>query len=154
VRANLATFAFGAVFGFTLGWAQLHDPATIHRMLRFVEPDVFLLMGSAIATAAIGTRLLKLGRAQVWFGDGPVSWKIVKPERRHVIGSVLFGLGWGFACVCPGPAAVLIGRGHLSGLLVAAGMMVGIVVRDSFPLTSSAPRSPAPSTPPAGEIGL
>ena len=63
MKANLATLVVGVLFGFTLGWAQLHDPAVIYAMLRLREPDVFLLMGIAIATAALGARALFKGAA-------------------------------------------------------------------------------------------
>ncbi len=107
MKANLATLGFGALFGFVLGWARLHEPATIYRMLRLMEPDVFLIMGSAIATATFGARLLRRTHARTWIGAQPVSWTTAAPTRRHVVGSILFGLGWSVACVCPGPAAVV-----------------------------------------------
>lgn len=144
MKANLVTLAFGALFGFVLGWARLHEPQTIDRMLRFVEPDVFLLMGSAIATAAIGTQLLRRGGARTWFGGQPVTWKTLAPRRDHVVGSVLFGAGWSLSCTCPGPAAVQIGRGELSGLVIAAAMMIGIAIRDATATSGSA----------ASDIGL
>lgn len=148
VKANLATLGFGALFGFVLGWARLHEPVTIYRMLRLMEPDVFLIMGSAIATATIGARLLRRNHARTWIGGQPVTWKTAAPTRRHVVGSVLFGLGWSIACVCPGPAAVLMGRGEVSGLVTAAGMMIGIAIRDAWPLAAGLPGA-APLSPPA-----
>ena len=126
-------------------------------MLRLMEPDVFLIMGSGIATATIGTRLLRRGRARAWAGGEPVSWKTALPERRHVVGSILFGVGWSIACVCPGPAAVLMGRGEISGFVTAAGMMIGIAIRDAWPLGAGAPGGasarPAPEAD-APTIGL
>ena len=142
MRTRLATLAFGALFGFTLGWARLMEPETIYRMLRLMEPDVFLLMGAAIATATIGTRLLRRGRARTWFACEPVTWRTLSPGRHHVVGSVLFGLGWSIACTCPGPAMVQIGRGEVSGLFTAAGIMMGIAIRD-------ATRARAPGSQPA-----
>lgn len=131
MKATLATLFFGALFGFTLGWARLAEPETLHRMLRLMEPDVFLIMGSAIATAAIGTRWLRRGGARSWAGGERVSWRTLAPGRHHVVGSVVFGIGWSITCTCPGPAAVQIGRGEISGLFIVAGMMIGIAVRDA-----------------------
>jgi uncharacterized membrane protein YedE/YeeE len=153
VRANLATVFFGTVFGFTLGWARLAEPETIHRMLRLMEPDVFLLMGSAIATAAIGARLLRRGQARAWSDSTPVSWRTAMPERHHVMGSVLFGLSWSVVCSCPGPIAVQIGRGDVSGLFVAAGLMVGIALRDATRATPAPSDACAPGVPEAAVIG-
>ncbi|MEO5617450.1 MAG: DUF6691 family protein [Candidatus Eisenbacteria bacterium] len=150
MRANLATFGFGALFGFVLGWARLHEPETIYRMLRLMEADVFLLMGSAIATATIGVRLLRRNRAHTWWGAQPVSWKTALPARRHVVGSMMFGLGWSIACVCPGPAAVLMGRGEVSGFVTAAGMMIGIAIREALPLAAGVPGATATERPAVG----
>jgi len=152
VKANLATLGFGALFGFVLGWARLHDPVTLHHMFRFAEPDVFLIMGSAIATAALATRLLRRTRARTWVGGEPVTWRTLAPSRNHVIGSVLFGLGWGLVCICPAPIAVLMGSGSLSGFTTGAGLMLGVALRDRLaPLASARPTS----LPAAGaEIGL
>jgi hypothetical protein len=145
VKANVLTLGFGAVFGFVLGWARLHEPETIYRMLRLMEPDVFLIMGSAILTATIGVRLLRLRGARAWATGIPVSWRTIAPSREHVVGSVLFGIGWSVSCVCPGPAAVLIGRGEISGLLVAAGLMAGIAIRDATRSSRSSTAAPAPA---------
>ena len=78
MKANLATFACGALFGFTLGWAQMHEPLTIYRMLRLQEPYLFLVMGSAIVTAAIGARLLRRAGVRDWAGGQPVTWKTLR----------------------------------------------------------------------------
>ena len=49
----------GVVFGFTLAWAHLTDPHVIRDMLLLKEPHVFLIMGSAVAIAAVGVRVMK-----------------------------------------------------------------------------------------------
>ena len=148
MKANLATLGFGAAFGFVLGWARLAEPEVIYAMLRFREPDVYLLMGSAIATAAIGSALLKRGGARTLAGD-PVSWRTLAPTRDHVIGSAVFGVGWSLSCTCPGPIAVQISRGEVSGLFIAAGMLIGIAMRDA--MQAGASRTPDRASGPARE---
>jgi uncharacterized membrane protein YedE/YeeE len=49
-------------------------------------------------------------------------------DQRLVFGSLLFGVGWGLAGICPGPALVLIGTGAPKGLLFAAAMVAGMGV--------------------------
>jgi hypothetical protein len=122
----------GIGFGFILGWARLTDPDAIHAMLRLREPYVFLIMGSAIATGALGVRLLRRFGARTLFTAEPVTWKTLRADRRQVVGSALFGLGWSIACTCPGPAAAMIGRGQWSGLLAVAGLLAGIAVHDAI----------------------
>ena len=140
MKANLATLVVGVLFGFTLGWAQLYDPAVSYAMLRLREPDVFLLMGIAIATAALGARVLRAFGARALFENCPVSWKNAMPTRDHVVGSVLFGLAWSVTCVCPGPIAVQLGRGEWFGGFMALGLMAGIAVHDAL---KGAARTPA-----------
>ena len=150
----------GIVFGFVLGWSRLTEPDTIYDMLRLREPHVFLIMGSAIATAAIGVRLLRLARARTLLGGEPVSWKALPANRDHVIGSALFGLGWSVACTCPGPIAAMTGRGQWAGLIVALGLFSGIALRDALkPRAERAGPAPAVAlgsaiAEPQGGIGL
>src|SRR3989442_5110 len=81
-------------FGFLLSWARLTDYAVIHNVLLLRAPDVFLLMGSAMAVSAVGTRLLRRFGARALVGGAPVSWSLIRPARNHVVGSALFGVGW------------------------------------------------------------
>jgi uncharacterized membrane protein YedE/YeeE len=147
VSDRLVGLLFGAAFGFLLGWAQLSDPSVIHRMLRLQEPDVFLIMGSAVATAAIGLRLLRALGAKTLLGQAPVAWNVSRIERKHLVGSAIFGLGWSIACTCPGPLAVQLGRGQLLGLFTAGGLFVGIAAAQAWLRRGSRPEAtPAPTT--------
>jgi uncharacterized membrane protein YedE/YeeE len=85
-------------------------------------------MGSAMAVGFIGVRLLRRFGARTLEGQA-VTWSPTKPARNHVLGSVLFGLGWSLACTCPGPAAALIGQGRVTALWVVAGILGGVAIR-------------------------
>jgi uncharacterized membrane protein YedE/YeeE len=98
-------------------------------MLLLREPDVFLLMGSAIVVAALGARLLRHLGVRTLTTSEPMSWSVERPERRHVVGSVLFGAGWAIAGTCPGPVAVMIGEGRFGGIVVAAGLGAGVLLQ-------------------------
>ena len=130
MRAALPCLIVGAAFGFVLGWAQLTNPDTLYNMLRLREPYVFLIMGSAIATATIGTQLLKARRARTLMGGEIVTWVRYPATRQHVIGSALFGLGWSVTNMCPAPIASMIGQRQWTGLFIAAGLFIGIALRD------------------------
>ena len=147
MRHVAACLAGGIGFGFVLGWARLTEPDTIHDMLALREPDVFLLMGSAIVTGAIGVRLLRRFRARTLVDHEPVSWKALPAQRDHVIGAALFGLGWSLANTCPGPTAAMIGRGQWAGLFTAFGLFSGVLLRDAVKARAS---RPAESVLPAG----
>jgi uncharacterized protein len=129
MMSKLIALAFGGAFGFILAWARLTDPMVIRRMLRLQEPDVFLLMGAAIVVASISIRVLRALRMRSLVGGEPVGWTTSKVAKRHVAGSVIFGIGWSIAATCPGPMLAMIGQGRLGGLFVAAGVFVGLTLQ-------------------------
>jgi uncharacterized membrane protein YedE/YeeE len=131
MRAAIPCLIVGAAFGFLLGWARLTNPDTLYNMLRLRELYVFLIMGSAIATATLGTQLLKATRARTLLGGEIVTWIRYPASRDHVIGSVLFGLGWSVTSMCPAPIASMIGQRQWTGLFIAAGVFTGIALRDA-----------------------
>jgi uncharacterized membrane protein YedE/YeeE len=53
-------------------------------------------------------------------------------DRRLVLGSVLFGIGWGVAGFCPGPALVSLGMGEIKALVFVAAMLVGMGAFELF----------------------
>jgi len=130
MRPRVVALAIGTAFGFVLSWAQVSDPEIIRRMLLLREVDVFLIMASAIAVAAIGLQILKRSQATAVVTREPVAWTVARPSWRHVAGSAIFGVGWALAGTCPGPMAAMIGEGHLGGLFVAAGVLAGIGVQN------------------------
>ena len=132
----------GVGFGFLLSWARLSDPTVIRNMLRLREADVFLIMGSAIVVAAVGLRLLRIAGSHALFTGEAIGWSLQWPERRHVIGSVIFGAGWSVAGTCPGPVAAMIGEGHLGGLVVASGLFAGVALHQRFVSPSAIKRPP------------
>jgi uncharacterized membrane protein YedE/YeeE len=52
--------------------------------------------------------------------------------RPLIIGSGIFGIGWGLSGICPGPAVVLVGSGNLQGIIFTIGMVAGIVAHAFF----------------------
>ncbi len=123
-------FGFGVAFGFVLGWARLTDYDVIHDMLLLREGDVYLLMMSAMVTAACGVRALRALQMRSVLDQTPIVWTTRRPRRDHVIGSVLFGIGWSIAGTCPGPVAAQLGRGQLAAAFTIAGIVIGLVACD------------------------
>ena len=58
----------------------------------------------------------------------PVGWVRQAPRRNHVVGSLIFGLGWGVADACPGPIATQVGQGVMWSLFTITGVVGGIVL--------------------------
>jgi uncharacterized membrane protein YedE/YeeE len=88
-------------------------------------------MGGAVIVGLVAFYLAKK-RTQSFFGDAlhiPTRRDI---DKRLVIGSLLFGLGWGIAGFCPGPALVSLGSGHAKALIFVLAMLVGMAVCEWF----------------------
>jgi len=138
MKTRLVGLLFGTGFGFLISWAQLTRPEAIRRMLLLREPDLFLLMGSAVLIAAIGVRLLRAAGARAIVTGDPVGWSLERLRGRHIAGSILFGAGWSLAATCPGPAAAMIGEGRLGGAVAAAGIFIGVLLQSAFARRSTA----------------
>jgi uncharacterized membrane protein YedE/YeeE len=138
----IRALAIGLVFGLVLCWSGMSSPDVIRDALLFKDSYLYLMFASAVLTAGVGLRLL----------PGRRSWKPERPERRHVVGSVLFGVGWGVANVCPGPVATQVGQGIAWGLVTCAGVVAGVWLflrrgaAETEPARDVAPRAqPAPA---------
>lgn len=124
-------FLMGAAFGFLVAAARLSDYQVIHDMLMLREPDVFLLMGSAVAVAAPILLFLERKRWKTPFG-GDLKVLRAPVTQRNVFGAMIFGTGWAVAGTCPVPALAMTVSGGYLGLAVAAGLFGGIALRDSI----------------------
>jgi uncharacterized membrane protein YedE/YeeE len=128
MRLRLLGLAAGLVCGFTFGWARLTDPATFHQMLTLQSPDIYLLMASAVAIGAAGAFALRGRRA-------PLTGELIlldhsTPERRHVLGGIVFGVGWAVVASCPGPLIAQAGSGRVLSLVALAGVVTGVLARE------------------------
>jgi uncharacterized membrane protein YedE/YeeE len=124
MKLRFAALALGAVTGFVFGWARMTDPNTFHTMLGLRSPRIYLLMVAAVAVAFAGARLLR-GRRALLTGE-PIGWKPTAPTRNHIVGSIVFGIGWGISEACPGPTAAQLGSGRVLALAVAGGVLAGV----------------------------
>lgn len=117
----------GAVFGMTLAWSGLIDPAVIRRGLLFEESYLFLFFAAALGVAFTGTQLLRATRPRALLTGERVGWTNETPRRAQLGGALLFGTGWAIAGACPGPIAAQLGQGVVWSLFTLAGVVVGIV---------------------------
>jgi uncharacterized protein len=153
MKLRFAALALGAVAGFTVSWARMTDPRTFHAMLSLESPRIYLLMGAAVAVAFVGARLLRGRRALLT--REPIAWLPARPTRSHVVGSVVFGIGWGISEACPGPTAAQLGAGRLLAIAVAAGVLAGVALQPKLARLPEQLRRVAPASSdavPAGEV--
>ena len=124
----LAALFSGLVFGFGLILSEMSDPAKVIAFLDLAgnwDPSLLLVMAGAIGVAVVPFGFVRRVRHSL-LGE-PISL----PEgglvdRRLVLGSLLFGIGWGLAGICPGPALVSLGAGYLPGAIFAVSMFLGM----------------------------
>jgi uncharacterized protein len=121
---RVAGLVVGLVFGVTLSWTGMSDPDVIRGALLFEHAYLFLFFASAVLTASVGVHLLRRRRALLT-GER-IDWQPVPVQRRHIVGSVLFGIGWALADACPGPIATQVGQGIAWSLFTIAGVVAGI----------------------------
>lgn len=118
----------GLVFGFGLILAGMANPAKVLGFLDLAglwDPSLALVMGGAIAVGTLAFTVAKQ-RTLSLLGLPMQLPKNRQIDRRLIGGSILFGVGWGLAGICPGPALVLVGSGEMQGLLFVVAMLVGM----------------------------
>ena len=126
-----AAFAFvaGFVFGIGLLVSGMANPAKILGFLDLAgrwDPSLILVMAGAIAIGTFGFAVA--GRRTTTVLATPMLLPTVCTiDRRLVLGGAVFGVGWGLAGFCPGPAIVALGTGHLKAIVFVAAMVVGML---------------------------
>jgi hypothetical protein len=119
MRERTGGLAIGLVFGLMLCWAGMSSPVVLREALLLENSYLFLMFGSAVATASLG----------LWLVGRRDSERVARREpvqRRHIVGSLLFGVGWGVADACPGPIATQVGMGVGWALFTLAGTVTGV----------------------------
>ena len=134
---RFVAIGLGIVFGFVLAWAGMTNPDLIRAMLLLDDAYFYLVMFSSMAVAFTGIRLLRRRGARAILTGEPLAWNGGRPERRHVHGSVLFGIGWATTLSCPGPIAAQLGQGRLWSLCTIAGICVGLVAQAQWQVRRS-----------------
>jgi uncharacterized membrane protein YedE/YeeE len=125
---RVAGALIGIVFGVVLSWSGMTSPDVIREGLLFKSSYLFLFFFGAVTTSFIGLRILRRRAPRALLTGERVAWEPVRPERRHVAGSLLFGVGWGVSGACPGPIATQLGQGIWWGLPTTIGLVGGIVL--------------------------
>ncbi|GAA6193940.1 DUF6691 family protein [Phaeobacter sp. NW0010-22] len=126
MRIFIALLA-GAFFGAGLFVSGMTDTTKVQGWLDVFgnwDPTLAFVMGGAIIPMFIAWRLTP-NRKPLAGGDFP---SLPRPELDHrlIVGSILFGIGWGLAGLCPGPAIASLSYGGTSGIVFLVAMIVGM----------------------------
>ncbi|MEA2457148.1 MAG: uncharacterized protein QOC95_120 [Thermoleophilaceae bacterium] len=127
MRVRAAAALFGAAFGFLISWGQFSDPDRIRDMLLLKDPYLYLMMASSIVVAGTGTWLLRRRRSRALLTGEEIRVERTRPERRHVVGAAIFGVGWAVADSCPAPIAAQLTQGVWWSAFTIAGIGIGVV---------------------------
>ena len=120
-------FAAGLLFGLGLSLGGMTQPAVVLGFLDIFgawDPRLVFVMAGAVLTTAVGYRLL-LRRPRPLLAER-FQWPTLRRiDVRLVGGAALFGIGWGIAGYCPGPALASLGAGVPALLVLVACMIAG-----------------------------
>jgi hypothetical protein len=120
----LLSLLMGTGFGILLAKSQVISWFKIQKMFYFKEPDLYLIIGSAVVVGAATLFLVR--RFKIKTVDGKPAVIAPKPLNKGVFfGGILFGIGWFITGSCPGPVYVLLGAGAPLALITLAGALVG-----------------------------
>jgi uncharacterized protein len=126
VPVALVALLLGGCFGFLLSWGQFTNPDRIRDMLLLEDLYLYEMMFSAIVVGYIGIRLLRRFHARALITGNLVDWVTERPAPHHIVGSVIFGVGWAVTDSCPAPIAGQLAQGVWWSIATMAGVFVGI----------------------------
>ena len=131
---KLTAFFAGLVFGLGLLLAGMANPAKVLGFLDLAgawDPSLALVMVAAIGVALLPLTWAKR-RSRSLLG-APMQLPVKRElDRRLIGGSLLFGIGWGIAGICPGPAVAILLTGHWQVLLFVAAMLLGMLLFEAL----------------------
>jgi uncharacterized membrane protein YedE/YeeE len=151
--AILLQFVVGLIFGFGLLLSGMSDPAKVLNFLDLGgiasgtwDPSLAFVMAGAVAVTFVGFRLV-LRRSQPLFAD-----RFRMPTKRDldvrvIAGPAIFGVGWGLAGFCPGPALTALGFGTLAAVIFVAAMLAGMWLARGLGQLPSLSRIATPADP-------
>jgi uncharacterized membrane protein YedE/YeeE len=126
---RLSEFLVGLLFGLGLLLSGMTDPGKVLGFLDLFgqwDPSLAFVMGGAIVVGFFAFAVAKT-RTTNFLGGALSLPKSNVIDKRLVIGSLLFGAGWGLAGFCPGPALVSLAAGQEKALIFVAAMVIGMI---------------------------
>ncbi|HVJ12359.1 MAG TPA: DUF6691 family protein [Burkholderiales bacterium] len=129
----LSAFAAGLVFGIGLILSGMTDPGKVIGFLDLAgrwDPSLAFVMGGAILVGHFSFAFARK-RGRTFLGGALHLPRRRDIDARLVAGSAVFGIGWGLAGFCPGPALVALGAGIDQAALFVAAMLAGMVIYDA-----------------------
>ena len=130
MKHRISEFAVGLIFGIGLILSGMTDPGKVIGFLDLFgawDPSLALVMGGAILVGVFAFALAKK-RTTTFFGGALQLPSSTAIDKRLLVGGLMFGVGWGLAGFCPGPALVSMGLGQPKALVFVLAMLSGMVL--------------------------
>ncbi len=128
MKAHLASWFAGFLFALGLGISGMTRPDIVQGFLDPFgnwNPSLIGVMAGAILIFSVAYRLIIKRKKPLWAEKFNLPTK-KDIDPRLIIGAMLFGLGWGWAGICPGPGLVSLVSGHLEFFIFIATMLIGM----------------------------
>jgi uncharacterized membrane protein YedE/YeeE len=129
MRETFAGYLCGLIFGLGLCLSQMSDPAVVQGFLDLAgawNPALVFVMAAGVTVTFIGYRLVLPGRP-LWAPKFqlPTATAVDAPL---ISGAAIFGIGWGLAGYCPGPAIVSLASGRREVIVFVIAMLAGMIL--------------------------
>ena len=131
--STLIQFVLGLVFGIGLIIAGMADPAKVQNFLDFAaipagtwDPSLAFVLGGATIVTFIGYRIVLKQPKPLFDTQFHLPHK-TNIDAAILVGPAVFGIGWGLAGFCPGPAFVALGSGTSEAMIFVLALLAGMV---------------------------
>lgn len=122
---KLLFLALGMLFGFLLSRAGATEPELVARLFLFENLHLLWVIASAVVVGAVGIALMRRSGLRALADSTPIRFEGKPYVRTLIVGSLVFGAGWGLTGGCPGTIMAMLGEGKLYVLPVIAGLLTG-----------------------------
>jgi uncharacterized membrane protein YedE/YeeE len=130
MKYHIASLFAGLIFGLGLIVSGMANPEKVLGFLDIAgawDPSLAFVMGGAVIVGLVAFTIARR-RTLSFLGFNiklPTNTQI---DKRLIVGSMMFGVGWGIAGFCPGPALVAFGAGEIKGVVFVASMVAGMML--------------------------
>ena len=116
-------FISGSIFGIGLIISGMSNPQKVLSFLDIFgnwDPSLMFVMIGAISITAIYFTAIKKKSTKLSI------------DKKLVVGSSIFGIGWGLVGVCPGPAIVVVGSANIKGIIFFIALLIGMFLQNKI----------------------
>ncbi len=127
---HLVAFLSGSIFAIGLLLSGMADPKKVLAFLDITgdwDPSLILVMVGAIPVAYLAFNYAK-NKKSTFLGGDFSEIKKREVDKSLIIGSSLFGIGWGLSGICPGPAIVILGLNVINALIFFIALIAGMLI--------------------------